>query len=208
MIDLVLENLDGRLQLIDAGLLVTKHHKADRRRAAHRQGQPPALEPEGVRRGRHERQARGARGPDLVDQSATGNRAGAGHPERARGAGRGQVRYPHPSRGPVLKETLGVLLYQEQCIRVAMVAARFTAGDADQLRRAMTRSRSREAMAVMRERFIAGCGNNAIDAVTADGIFDKLAGFATSRFCKSHAANFALVPYPTTSLNPYRTAEV
>jgi len=132
---------------------------------------------------------------------------GAVHPYLRRRAGLEPVSYPHPSLEPVLKETLGVLLYQEQCIRVAMVAARFTAGDADQLRRAMTRSRSREAMAVMRERFIAGCGNNAIDAVTADGIFDKLAGFATYGFCKSHAASFALIAYQTLWLKRYRPAE-
>ncbi|MBX7214048.1 MAG: error-prone DNA polymerase, partial [Thermoflexales bacterium] len=129
---------------------------------------------------------------------------GAVHPYLRRRSGQEPVSYPHPTLEPVLRETLGVLLYQEQCIRMAMVAARFTAGEADALRRAMSRGRSREAMAALQGPFVAGCVANGIDAQTAQVLFDKLGGFATYGFCKSHAASFALIAYQTLWLKRYR----
>jgi error-prone DNA polymerase len=103
----------------------------------------------------------------------------------------------------VLAETLGVLLFQEQAIRVAVAAAGFTPGEADLLRRALSRNRSQEAMEALRARFVRGAGEKAIDAATAEAIFAQLAGFAGYGFCKSHAASFALIAYQTMWLKRY-----
>ncbi|MEZ4559642.1 MAG: hypothetical protein R2854_24920 [Caldilineaceae bacterium] len=131
---------------------------------------------------------------------------GAVHPYLRRHAGVEPVSYLHPCLEPVLAETLGVLLFQEQAIRVAVVAAGFTPGEADMLRRAMSRSRSDEAMAAMRLRFLDGAVRNGIDATTATAIFGQLAGFAGYGFCKSHAASFALIAYQTLYLKRYHPA--
>jgi error-prone DNA polymerase len=122
---------------------------------------------------------------------------------------RGQepVTYPHPKLEPVLEETLGVILYQEQCLRVAIEIAGFTAAEADALRRAMSRKRSHEAMAAMRQRFVDGAVANEIDAATAHQVFDLLGGFAAYGFCKSHAAAFALLTYQSAWLRLYHPAE-
>jgi error-prone DNA polymerase len=122
---------------------------------------------------------------------------------------RGQepVTYPHPKLKPVLEETLGVILYQEQCLRVAIEIAGFTAAEADALRRAMSRKRSQEAMAAMRQRFVDGAVANEIDAATAHHVFDLLGGFAAYGFCKSHAAAFALLTYQSAWLRLYHPAE-
>jgi error-prone DNA polymerase len=117
------------------------------------------------------------------------------------------VTYPHPKLEPVLEETLGVILYQEQCLRVAIEVAGFTAAEADALRRAMSRKRSHEAMAAMRERFVEGAVANEIDAATAHQVFDLLGGFAAYGFCKSHAAAFALLTYQSAWLRLYYPAE-
>jgi error-prone DNA polymerase len=129
------------------------------------------------------------------------------HPYLRRRAGMEEIRYPHPSLEPVLRETLGVLLYQEQVIRVAMVIANFTPAEADGLRRAMTRSRSHEAMAALRGRFVAGALQNGVDLETANAIYDKLANFASYGFCKSHAMSFALITYQTAYLRQYYPVE-
>jgi error-prone DNA polymerase len=131
---------------------------------------------------------------------------GAVHPYLKRRAGLEPVTYIHPCLEPVLKETLGVLLFQEQAIRVAMVAAKFAPGEADMLRRAMSRARSFEAMAEIRARFIRGAAQNGIDADTAGEIFKLMEGFAGYGFCKSHAASFALIAYQTMHLKRYHSA--
>src|SRR5665811_796232 len=116
--------------------------------------------------------------------------------------------YDHPRLEPLLKETLGVILYQEQVVQVAEALAGFTAGQADQLRRAMTRKRSSEAMEAMRESFIEGCLNQGdVTRETAAGVFDKLTGFAEYGFPKSHAATFALLAYQSCWLKYYFPAE-
>jgi error-prone DNA polymerase len=128
---------------------------------------------------------------------------GAVHPYLRRRAGLEPVTYLHPSLEPVLRDTLGVLLYQEQSIRVAVAAAGFTPGEADLLRRAMSRSRSEEAMAQVRVRFMAGAQRQGIDEATASAIFQQLAGFAGYGFCKSHATSFALITWQTLWLKHY-----
>jgi error-prone DNA polymerase len=92
-------------------------------------------------------------------------------------------------------------------IRVAVALAGFTPGEADLLRRAMSRSRSTEAMAELRQRFVHGARARGIDGEVAEEAFRQLQGFATYGFCKSHAASFALVAYQTLWLKVYHPAE-
>lgn len=132
---------------------------------------------------------------------------GAVHPYLRRRAGLEPVSYLHPCLEPILRETLGVLLFQEQAIRVAMVAAGFSPGEADLLRRAMSRSRPLDEMSILRERFLQGAQANAIDRETAEAIYHQLKGFAGYGFCKSHAASFALIAYQTMYLKRYHAPE-
>ena len=125
------------------------------------------------------------------------------HPYLRRRQGLEPVNYIHPTLEPVLAETQGVVVFQEQVIRVAMVIAGFTPGEADQLRRAMSRGRSQEAMADLRDRFITGAKSNGVDEATGTEIFRQLAAFAGFGFCKSHAAAFALVAYQTLYLKAH-----
>ncbi len=128
---------------------------------------------------------------------------GAVHPYLKRRAGVEPVSYLHPNLEPVLRETLGVLLFQEQAIRVAMVAAGFSPGEADMLRRALSRSDAYVIQGSLRERFVQGAMANDINAETAAAIFAQLAGFAGYGFCKSHATSFALIAYQTMHLKRY-----
>jgi error-prone DNA polymerase len=129
------------------------------------------------------------------------------HPYLRRRQGLEPVTYLHPSLKPVLSETLGVVIFQEQVIRVAVALAGFTPGEADLLRRAMSRSRSAEAMAALRARFLAGAQAHGVELAVADAAFSQLQGFATYGFCKSHAASFALIAYQTLWLKAHYPAE-
>ena len=115
--------------------------------------------------------------------------------------------YDHPLLEPVLRETLGVILYQEQVLGVAMALAGFSAGQADQLRRAMTRKRSREAMVRLWDQFREGALARGIAPATASQVFKKLLGFAEYGFPKSHAAAFAILAYQSSWLKRYYPAE-
>ncbi len=105
--------------------------------------------------------------------------------------GREPVTYPHPLLEPILKETLGVILFQEQILRVAMAIAGFTATEADKLRRAMSRARSSEDMETLRAPFVRGALAHGVDDATANLIFSQIAAFAEFGFCKSHAAAYS-----------------
>ncbi|HEX9118035.1 MAG TPA: DNA polymerase III subunit alpha, partial [Anaerolineae bacterium] len=129
------------------------------------------------------------------------------HPYLRRRAGQEPVTYLDPSLEPVLAETLGVIIFQEQVIRVAVALAGFSPGEADRLRRAMSRSRSGEAMAELQGRFVTGAVARGVPQATAEEAFRQLQGFATYGFCKSHAAAFALVAYQTLWLKAYYPAE-
>ena len=98
-----------------------------------------------------------------------------------------------------------MIIFQEQVIKVAV--AGFTPAEADHLRRAISRSRSEEAMAALRERFLAGAQARGVDEEMAAEIFRQLAGFAGFGFCKSHAAAFALVAYQTLYLKAHFSLE-
>jgi error-prone DNA polymerase len=121
--------------------------------------------------------------------------------------GREAVTYPHPLLEPILKETLGVILFQEQILRVSMAVAGFTAAEADKLRRAMSRARSSEDMERLRAPFVRGSLAHGLDDETANLIFGQIAAFAEFGFCKSHAAAFALTAYHTAHLKLYYPAE-
>ncbi|MBM3123313.1 MAG: error-prone DNA polymerase, partial [Chloroflexi bacterium] len=129
------------------------------------------------------------------------------HPYLRRRQGLEPVTYLHSSLEPALGETLGVVIFQEQVLRVAMALAGFTPGEADLLRRAMSRSRSAEAMAALRDRFLVGAQANGVEAAIAEQVFGQLQGFATYGFCKSHAASFALIAYHTLWLKAHYPAE-
>jgi error-prone DNA polymerase len=113
----------------------------------------------------------------------------------------------HESLREALRDTLGVVVFQDQVLDVAMAAARFSIGEAEGLRRAMSRKRSEEAIEAFRPRFVEGCLGNDIDEQTAHAIYDKLVGFAGFGFPKSHAAAFALLAYQSAWLRRYYPGE-
>jgi error-prone DNA polymerase len=117
------------------------------------------------------------------------------HPFLRRRNGQEPVTYPHPKLEPILKRTLGVPLFQEQGMRMAMEAAGFSAGEADRLRRAMGHKRSRERMIELYPRLVDGMVHNGIPREDADRLYHMLEGFADYGFPESHAASFALLAY-------------
>src|SRR5205814_5638486 len=106
-----------------------------------------------------------------------------------------EVEYDHPLLEEPLRETLGVVVFQDQVLEVAMALAGFTIGEAEGLRRAMSRKRSEEAIEAYRGRFVAGAAANGVGEETANLVYDKLAGFSGFGFPKSHAAAFGLLAY-------------
>ncbi len=104
--------------------------------------------------------------------------------------------YIHPRIAPILKETFGVIIYQEQVMQIAQVLAGFSLGEADLLRRAMGKKIKAE-MAAQRNRFVTGAVERGLDKARADEIFNLLAKFADYGFNKSHAAAYALIAYQT-----------
>jgi error-prone DNA polymerase len=113
----------------------------------------------------------------------------------------------HESLREALRDTLGVVVFQDQVLDVAMAAAGFSIGEAEGLRRAMSRKRSEEAIEAFRPRFVEGCLDNGIDPETGNAIYDKLCGFAGFGFPKSHAAAFALLAYQSAWLRRAYPAE-
>ena len=110
--------------------------------------------------------------------------------------GRAVPHYPHPLLEDVLKETYGVILYQEQVMKCASVLAGYTLGEADNLRRAMGKKKL-EVMQAQRAKFLEGAKKNNIDPETASSIFDNIEKFAGYGFNKSHSAAYALISYDT-----------
>ncbi len=125
------------------------------------------------------------------------------HPYLRRRAGTEPITYPHPAVEHVLKRTLGIPLFQEQGMQVAIAAAGFTPGQADVLRRAMGHKRSRERMAEIGEQLIAGMAKNGIEEDIARRIYNQINAFADYGFPESHAASFALIVYATAYLRHY-----
>ena len=128
------------------------------------------------------------------------------HPYINRRAGREPVRYPHPSLEPILKRTLGVPLFQEQLLRIAMVAAGFTGGEAEELRRAMGFKRSERRMKQIETKLREGMQRNGITGETAEEIIRSIVSFALYGFPESHAASFALLVYASAYLKAHYPA--
>jgi DNA polymerase III alpha subunit len=121
--------------------------------------------------------------------------------ERRRG--RAPVHYPHPDLEPILKETYGVVLFQEQVLKVAHHIAGFSLAEADQLRRAMTKNRSAAEMEKLKTAFVQGTVRQGYSQGTAEKIFAMVANFAGYGFCKAHAASFAHITYQSAFLKAH-----
>jgi error-prone DNA polymerase len=112
-----------------------------------------------------------------------------------------QVPYEHPSLEPVLRDTLGTIIFQDQVIEVAMVFAGFSPGEAEGLRRAMSRKRSAEAIEAHHERFVEGAARtHGVGAEAAERVYDMIIGFSGFGFPKAHGAAFGLLAYQSTWL--------
>ena len=122
------------------------------------------------------------------------------NPFLKRRQGREAVTYPHPSLESVLGRTLGVPLFQEQLLRMAMITANFTGGEAEELRRAMGFKRSEARMKVIEEKLRAGMTRNGILGETQQQIIQSITSFALYGFPESHAASFALIAYASAYL--------
>ena len=118
-----------------------------------------------------------------------------------------EVPYEHPSLEPILSDTLGAIVFQDQVIQVAMALAGFSAGEAEGLRRAMSRKRSEAALNAYRERFVEGAVERGVSRVVADRVYDQIKGFSGFGFPKSHAAAFGLLAYQSTWLRVHRGPE-
>lgn len=119
--------------------------------------------------------------------------------------GRKETQYPFPSLEPVLKDTYGVIIYQEQVMNVARIVAGYTLGQADMLRRAMGKKKADE-MAKHRELFLAGAKERGYDVDKANDLFDKMEKFAEYGFNKSHAVAYSVISYQTAYLKYYYPA--
>ncbi len=122
------------------------------------------------------------------------------HPYLKRRQGREPVTYPHPALEPVLKRTLGVPLFQEQLLRMAMIAAGFTGGEAEELRRAMGFKRSETRMKEIEKKLRRGMEQRGITGEAAEQIVQSITSFALYGFPESHAASFALLAYASAYL--------
>ena len=132
---------------------------------------------------------------------------GSVHPYLRRRNGEEEVTYPHPILEPCLRKTLGVPLFQEQLMQIAIDAAGFTPGEADQLRQAMGSKRSQARMAALRGRLMHGMAERGIVGETADEIAQKLEAFAKFGFPESHSVSFAYLVYSSSWIKLHYPAE-
>lgn len=129
------------------------------------------------------------------------------HPYLARRNGEETVTYPHPSLEPVLKKTLGIPLFQEQVMKIAIIAADYTPGEADQLRRDMAAWKKSGRIDRHRERLISRMEKKGIAREFAERVFEQIRGFGEYGFPESHAASFALISYGSAYLRKHYPAE-
>ena len=118
-----------------------------------------------------------------------------------------EVPYEHPRLEPVLRDTLGTIVYQEQVIEVAMALAGFSAAEAEGLRRAMSRKRSAEALRAHHERFVAGAVERDVPEQTAERVWEQIQGFSGFGFPKAHSAAFGLLAYQSAWLRIHYAPE-
>jgi error-prone DNA polymerase len=128
------------------------------------------------------------------------------HPYLRRRDGEEPITYPHPDLERVLKKTLGVPLFQEQLMQLAVVAAGFSPGEADTLRRAMGSKRSVERMEALRQRLYDGMAAKGITGAAADDIWEKIKSFAAFGFPESHSISFAFLAIASSWLKLYHPA--
>jgi len=117
------------------------------------------------------------------------------HPYLQRRADPASVEYPNPALAEVLKRTLGVPIFQEQVMQIAVVAANFSAGEADQLRRSMAAWQRRGGLEPFRERLLSGMAANGYSTEFAERTYQQILGFGEYGFPESHSASFALLTY-------------
>jgi error-prone DNA polymerase len=122
------------------------------------------------------------------------------HPYLRRRQGKEAVTYAHPSLRPILERTLGIPLFQEQAMKMAIVAAGFTPAEADRLRKVMGFKRASDEMEALLEKMVDGMRRNGLDEKTARDIRNQLCGFAAYGFPESHSASFALIVYASAHL--------
>src|SRR4249919_3664532 len=132
---------------------------------------------------------------------------GSVHPYLRRRNGEEEVTYIHPLTKPCLEKTLGVPLFQEQLMQLAVDCAGFTAAEADQLRQAMGSKRSQARMERMRERLMTGMAERGITGDTAEEIFTKLQAFSNFGFPESHSVSFAYLVYASSWIKYHYPAE-
>ena len=118
-----------------------------------------------------------------------------------------EVPYEHPSLEPVLRDTLGTIVFQDQVLEVAMAFAGFSAGEAEGLRRAMSRKRSEAAIRAYEEKFLAGAAERGAPRATAEHVWTQIVGFSGFGFPKAHSAAFGLLAYQSTWLRVHYGAE-
>jgi len=118
-----------------------------------------------------------------------------------------EIPYEHPSLEPVLRDTLGAIVFQDQVIEVAMEFAGFTASRAEGLRRAMSRRRSEEAMRAYEQQFVEGAVARGVGRAVAERVYAQIAGFSGFGFPKAHSAAFGLLAYQSTWLRVHYGAE-
>ena len=117
------------------------------------------------------------------------------NPYMERRQGRQEITYPHPLLEPVLRRTLGVPLFQEQLLRIAMTIADFTGGEAEELRRALGSRRSADKMRALEIKLREGMDKNQVEIAAQEEIIQSISSFALYGFPESHAASFALIAY-------------
>src|SRR5205807_2516908 len=132
---------------------------------------------------------------------------GSVHPYLRRRNGEEEVTYIHPLTKPSLEKTLGVPLFQEQLMQLAVDCAGFSAAEADQLRQAMGSKRSQSRMARMRERLMAGMAARGITGETAEEIYTKLQAFSSFGFPESHSVSFAYLVYASSWIKYHYATE-
>ena len=119
-----------------------------------------------------------------------------------------EVPYEHPSLEPVLRDTLGAIVFQDQVLEVAIALAGFSVGEAEGLRRAMSRRRSEAAMRRYQQRFIEGAVGRGVERAVAERVYEQIVGFSGFGFPKSHSAAFGLLAYQSTWLRVHYGPEL
>ncbi|HLL55260.1 MAG TPA: error-prone DNA polymerase, partial [Myxococcaceae bacterium] len=128
------------------------------------------------------------------------------HPYLRRREGLEEVTYPSPAVRDILQKTLGVPLFQEQAMKLAMVAAGFTPVEADRLRKILSNKNAEKLLEPIQQRFLEGCVQNGYEREFAERVFNQFRGFAHYGFPESHSASFALIAYASAYLKHYYPA--